>query len=174
MSGSPALPRWAYVAGRIGSTVLVVAAMTVVTHGLGVVAYGVHIYASTLPAVIVVLVLGTVVFTSLGIGIVRFIPNSRATPAIVNLTILPLTFISGIWFVTDAMPTGCRTSPRSSRSERSRTSSSTPSIRAPQGRASRAATSRRWRSGPSSASCSWSASCAGPKVRTSPAEDVSG
>lgn len=79
MQGTP-LPRWAYVAGRIGSTVLVVAAMTVVTLGLGVVAYGVHIYASTLPAVIVVLVLGTVVFTSLGIGIVRFIPNSEAAP----------------------------------------------------------------------------------------------
>jgi len=103
MQGTP-LPRWAYVAGRIGSTVLVVAAMTVVTLGLGVVAYGVHIDASTLRAVIVVLVLGTVVFTSLGIGIVRFIPNSEAAPAIVNLKILPLTFISGIWFVTDTMP----------------------------------------------------------------------
>lgn len=103
MQGTP-LPRWAYVAGRIGSTILTVAAMTVVTLALGVVAYGVHIYASTLPAVIVVLILGTIVFTALGIGIVRFIPNSEAAPAIVNLTILPLTFISGIWFVTDTMP----------------------------------------------------------------------
>jgi ABC-2 type transport system permease protein len=73
-----------------------VAAMTVVTLALGVVAYGVHIYASTQPAVTVVLILGTIVFTALGIGIVRFIPNSEAAPAILNLTILPLTFISGI------------------------------------------------------------------------------
>ena len=96
--------RWVYVAGRIGSTILTVAAMTVVTLALGVVAYGVHIYASTLPAVTVVLILGTIVFTALGIGIVRFIPNSEAAPAILNLTILPLTFISGIWFITDTMP----------------------------------------------------------------------
>jgi len=97
--------RWVYVAGRVGSTILTVAAMTVVTLALGVVAYGVHIYASTLPAVTVVLILGTIVFTALGIGIVRFIPNAEAAPVIVNLTILPLTFISGIWFVTDSMPT---------------------------------------------------------------------
>jgi ABC-2 type transport system permease protein len=49
-------------------------------------------------------VLGTAVFTTLGIGIVRFIPNAEAAPAVVNLVILPLTFISGIWFVTDGMP----------------------------------------------------------------------
>jgi ABC-2 type transport system permease protein len=104
MQGTP-LPRWAYVAGRIGSTIVIVGAMTVVTLALGVIAYGVHISASTLPAVIVVLVLGTIVFTALGIGIVRFIPNAEAAPVIVNLTILPLTFISGIWFVTDSMPT---------------------------------------------------------------------
>lgn len=103
MQGTP-LPRWAYVAGRIGSTIVIVGAMTVVTLALGVIAYGVHISASTLPAVIVVLVLGTIVFTALGIGIVRFIPNAEAAPVIVNLTILPLTFISGIWFVTDSMP----------------------------------------------------------------------
>ena len=103
MQGTP-LPRWAYVAGRIGSTVLIVAAMTALTLGLGVVAYGVHIHVATLPGVIVALLLGTIAFTALGIGIVRFIPNAEAAPAIVNLTILPLTFISGIWFVTDGMP----------------------------------------------------------------------
>ncbi len=53
---------------------------------------------------IVALVLGTAAFTTLGIGIVRFIPNAEAAPAIVNLAMLPLTFISGIWFVTDGMP----------------------------------------------------------------------
>lgn len=62
------------------------------------------INTATLPALIVVLVLGTAAFTTLGIGIARLIPNSEAAPVIVNLTILPLTFISGIWFPTNGMP----------------------------------------------------------------------
>src|SRR5205807_388262 len=68
MQGTP-LPRWAYVAARIGSTVLIVGAMAVLTLALGVVAYGVHIRASTLPGLIVILILGTAAFTTLGIGI---------------------------------------------------------------------------------------------------------
>ena len=103
MQGTP-LPRWAYVAARIGSTVGIVLAMTVLTLALGAIAYGVHIRTSTLPALIVTLVLGTAAFTTLGIGITRFIPNAEAAPVIINLTILPLTFISSIWFPPTGMP----------------------------------------------------------------------
>jgi ABC-2 type transport system permease protein len=104
MQGTP-LPRWAYVAARIGSTVAIVALMTVLTLGLGVIAYGVDLRAATLPGLILTLVLGTAAFTTLGIGITRFIPNAEAAPVVVNLVILPLTFISSIWFPTDGMPT---------------------------------------------------------------------
>jgi ABC-2 type transport system permease protein len=103
MQGTP-LPRWAYIAARIGSTVVLVLAMTAITLALGALAYGVHIRASTLPGLFVTLVLGTAAFTTLGIGIARFIPNAEAGPVIVNLTILPLTFISSIWFPATAMP----------------------------------------------------------------------
>jgi ABC-2 type transport system permease protein len=103
MQGTP-LPPWAYVAARIGSTVVIVLAMTALTVGLGVIAYGVHIRASTLPGLIATLVLGTAAFTALGIGITRFIPNADAAPVVVNLVILPLTFISSIWFPPTGMP----------------------------------------------------------------------
>jgi ABC-2 type transport system permease protein len=103
MQGTP-LPRWAYIAARIGSTVVIVLMMTVITLALGVTAYGVHLRASTLPGLIVTLVLGTAAFTTLGIGITRFIPNAEAAPVVVNLTVLPLTFISSIWFPPTAMP----------------------------------------------------------------------
>jgi ABC-2 type transport system permease protein len=103
MQGTP-MPRWAYTLGRIGSSALTVGAMTVLTLGAGVLLYGVHIHTSTLPAVILVLLLGTATFTMLGIGVVRFIRNAEAAPAIINLLVLPLTFISGIWFVTDSFP----------------------------------------------------------------------
>ena len=103
MHGTP-LPRWAYVAARIGSTVLIVGAITAVTLGLGAAAYGVHVRAATLPGLIVTLLLGTAAFTTLGIGVTRFIPNAEAAPVIINLTVLPLTFISSIWFTPEGMP----------------------------------------------------------------------
>ena len=100
MQGTP-LPRWAYVAGRIGSATLTTLAMTVLTLAIGRIAYGVHVRGTTLPGLAVALALGTACFTTLGIGIVRVIPNADAAPAVVNLVILPLTFISGVWFVTN-------------------------------------------------------------------------
>jgi ABC-2 type transport system permease protein len=103
MQGTP-LPRWAYVAARIGSTIIIVGAITAVTLGLGVAAYGIHIRAATVPGLIVTLLLGTAAFTTLGIGVTRFIPNAEAAPVIINLTVLPLTFISSIWFTPEGMP----------------------------------------------------------------------
>jgi ABC-2 type transport system permease protein len=103
MQGTP-MPRWAYTLGRIGSSAVTVGAMTVLTLGVGALFYGVKIPTSTLPAVILVLLLGTATFTTLGIGVVRFIKNADSAPAIINLLVLPLTFISGIFFVTDSLP----------------------------------------------------------------------
>jgi ABC-2 type transport system permease protein len=105
MQGTP-LPRWAYVAARICSTVLIVGAITVVTLAIGAFAYGVHVRVATLPGLIVTLILGAAAFTTLGLGITRFIPSAEAAPVIVNLTVFPLTFISSIWFPTTAMPQG--------------------------------------------------------------------
>src|SRR5438477_12012530 len=103
MQGTP-LPRWAYVAARIGSTIVIVGGITVVTLGIGVLAYGVDIPASTFPALIVTLALGTAAFTTLWIGVTRFIPNSEAAPVIMNLVVLTMLFISSIWFPSDNMP----------------------------------------------------------------------
>jgi ABC-2 type transport system permease protein len=103
MQGTP-LPRWAYIAARIGSTVLIMLTMAVIVVGLGAAAYGVSVRGSTLPGLILTLLLGTAAFTTLGIGITRFIGSAEAAPVIVNLTVLPLTFISSIWFPTAGMP----------------------------------------------------------------------
>jgi len=105
MQGTP-LPGWAHVLARIASTVLIVAAMTAVTLLIGVLAYGVRVRGATLPGLILTLVLGTAAFTTLGIGITRFIPSAEAAPVVVNLTVLPLTFISSVWFPSSAMPRG--------------------------------------------------------------------
>jgi ABC-2 type transport system permease protein len=78
--------------------------MTVLVLALGALAYNVHVRASTIPGLLVTLALGTAAFTALGIGITRFIPNAEAAPVVVNVVILPLTFISSIWFPPDGMP----------------------------------------------------------------------
>jgi ABC-2 type transport system permease protein len=103
MQGTP-LPRWAYMAGRLGSTVLIVAAMTALTLGMGAAIWSVNVRSQTLPGLLISLVLGAACFTALGIGIVRYIRNAEAAPPIVNIAVLPLTFISGVWFPTEEMP----------------------------------------------------------------------
>jgi ABC-2 type transport system permease protein len=97
MRGTP-LPGWAYVGGRVGSTVAVSAIMTVVMLVLGDIAFGVHLRAEAIPAVFVIVLLGAATFAALGIAAVSIIPNAEAAPVVANVVILPLTFISGIWY----------------------------------------------------------------------------
>jgi ABC-2 type transport system permease protein len=108
MQGTP-LPRWAYVLARIGSAFLVMLAMTVVVLGLGATVWGLSFRAASLPGLVLTLLLGTACFTTIGIGITRFIPNAEAGPVVVNLAVLPLTFISNIWFPTDSLPSALKT-----------------------------------------------------------------
>ncbi len=99
------LPTWIYIAGRIGSTLITATTLVAATLGLGVGAYHVHIRLATLPGLMSTLMLGSMCFTVLGLAITAAIPNAEAAPAIVNLLLLPLTFISGIWMVLSDMPT---------------------------------------------------------------------
>jgi ABC-2 type transport system permease protein len=107
MQGTP-LPRWAYVAARIGSTFLIMLAMTAVVLGLGAGVWGLQLRAAAVPGLVLTLLLGTAAFTTIGIGLTRFIPNAESGPVIVNLAVLPLTFISNIWFPTDSLPTALK------------------------------------------------------------------
>jgi ABC-2 type transport system permease protein len=108
MQGTP-LPRWSYVLARIGSAFLIMLAMTVVVLGLGAAFWGLNFRLGAIPGLVVTLLLGTAAFTTIGIGITRFIPNAEAGPVVVNLAVLPLTFISNIWFPIDSLPHALKT-----------------------------------------------------------------
>ena len=108
MQGTP-LPRWAYVLARIGSAFLIMLAMTVIVLGLGAAFWGLNFRLGAIPGLVVTLLLGTAAFTTIGIGITRFIPNAEAGPVVVNLAVLPLTFISNIWFPIDSLPHALKT-----------------------------------------------------------------
>ena len=98
LRGTP-LPPWAFLVGRILSTLVTAAVLVAATLTLAVVAYGVTIRTSTLPGLFATLVLGSVCFTALGLAVTTLIPNADAAPAVTNVLVLPLTFISGIWMV---------------------------------------------------------------------------
>jgi ABC-2 type transport system permease protein len=103
MRGTP-LPGWAYVGGRVGSTALISVVMTVVMLVLGRVCFDVHLRAAAVPAVAVTVLLGAATFAALGMAAVMLIPNAEAAPVVANVLILPLSFISGIWYPLTGAP----------------------------------------------------------------------
>jgi ABC-2 type transport system permease protein len=103
VQGTP-LPWWAYVAGRIGSTTINAALMTAIALALAGVAFGLTLPLRTLPGFALTLALAIVAFTALGIGIVRYIPTADSAPAIASFTVLPLSFISGVFAPSEAAP----------------------------------------------------------------------
>jgi ABC-2 type transport system permease protein len=103
VQGTP-LPWWTYVAGRIGSTTINAALMTAIALALAGVAFGLTLPLGSLPGFALTMALAIVAFTALGIGIVRYIPNADSAPAIATFTVLPLSFISGVFAPSDAAP----------------------------------------------------------------------
>jgi ABC-2 type transport system permease protein len=101
--GTP-MPGWAYLLGRVlHSTVLMVVLVALVC-AFGKLAYDIDLPEATLPAFIVTLVVGAAAFCSLGLACTIIIPNADAAPAIVNATILPLLFLSGVFIPIDDAP----------------------------------------------------------------------
>lgn len=101
--GTP-VPTWAYLAGQVGSSVVITFLLLVVTVGLGVVAFGVEFRTSTTAGLLVTLGLGAACFCALGLAVSGLCPNADAAPAIVNFSIFPLLFVSGIFFPLDDAP----------------------------------------------------------------------
>jgi ABC-2 type transport system permease protein len=103
MRGLP-LPGWAYVGGRVGSTIAVSLLAAVVMLVLGAALYGVDVRAEAIPAILITVLLGAATFAALGIACVQIIPNAEAAPVVANVLILPLTFISGVWYPMNDAP----------------------------------------------------------------------
>jgi ABC-2 type transport system permease protein len=103
MRGTP-LPAWAFVAGKIGSAVLVAAAVSVVTLLVADVAYGVGVRGATVPGLVFALVAGTACCAALGIGVMLLIRTAESATAVTSALVLPLTFISGVWGEFGGLP----------------------------------------------------------------------
>ncbi len=101
--GTP-VPTWAYLGGQVGSSVVITFMLFVLTVGFGVVAYDVEFPTATAPGLFLTLALGAVCFCALGLAVSGLCPNADAAPAIVNFSIFPLLFVSGIFFPLDNAP----------------------------------------------------------------------
>lgn len=103
--GTP-VPTWAYLAGQVGSSLVVTFLLFLVTVGVGVVAFGVDFRTSTAAGLVATLALGASCFCALGLAVSGVCPNADAAPAIVNFSVFPLLFVSGIFFPLNDAP-GC-------------------------------------------------------------------
>jgi ABC-2 type transport system permease protein len=96
-NGTP-LPSAAFLGARMVHALLVAVVLVVITAAFGHGLYSADIPAGlTLLRFLVMLVVGAAAFCALGFAITAVIPNADASAAIVNATILPLLFLSGIF-----------------------------------------------------------------------------
>lgn len=102
---STPLPPWVFMAGRVGTAILVAVGLAVVVSVLGAVLYGVELPRATLPTALLTLVVGSAAFAALGLLVTAAIPSEDSAPPITNVIVLPLYFISGIFVPSEQLPT---------------------------------------------------------------------
>ncbi len=89
------LPAWTYFLGLLAHCVLVSVVDVALIVGVG------HLFGVPFPthwlAIAVTLVLGAASFCALGVAVASLIRNSEAAPAVVQLVLFPLVFISGTY-----------------------------------------------------------------------------
>jgi ABC-2 type transport system permease protein len=89
------LPAWTYFLGLLAHCIVVSAVDVALIIGVG------RLYGVPLPthwlAIGVTLVLGAASFCALGVAVASLIRNSEAAPAVVQLVLFPLVFISGTY-----------------------------------------------------------------------------
>jgi hypothetical protein len=96
-NGTP-LPSSAFLGARMIQALFVAILLVVITAGFGRAAYSASIPAGpSLLRFLVMLLVGAASFCALGFAITAAIPNADAAPAIVNASILPLLFLSGVF-----------------------------------------------------------------------------
>jgi len=103
---STPLPTWATVAGRVGNAIVISLLMTAVVTLIGYVVYDVEVPTSTVPALLVAILVGAFSFSCLGFALTSVIPNEDAAPAITNVAVLPLYFLSGVFIPDTEIPQG--------------------------------------------------------------------
>ena len=101
--GTP-LPMWMYLTAWVTAAVAVGIGAVAVLFAVSVPAFGLHIYADSLLPAIVTLLLGAACLSALGVAVATLVKSVDQAQPVVQLTFLPLSFISGFRFPLDGAP----------------------------------------------------------------------
>ncbi len=101
--GTP-LPMWIYIGAWLIGAALVGILAVVLMFVVSVPAFGVQIYAESLPSAVLVLVLGAACLSACGIAVASLVKSADQAMPVAQFTFLPLSFISGIWYPLDGAP----------------------------------------------------------------------
>jgi ABC-2 type transport system permease protein len=101
--GTP-LPPWVYMGGKIASSTWLALLANVLMFAIGALVYDVQILARAIVPALVTLLLSSAAFCAMGLAVTAIIPTADAAPAVANATVLPITFISGVFFPIDQAP----------------------------------------------------------------------
>jgi ABC-2 type transport system permease protein len=97
LRGTP-LPSWSYLLARVLHSMIVATILVAITLAFGKAAYGTDLPSGgPLLEFLATLFVGSLAFAALAMALTAVIPNADAAPPIVNATILPLLFLSGIF-----------------------------------------------------------------------------
>ena len=89
------LPAWTYFLGLLAHCIMVSAVDVVLITGIGA-AFGTPL-PTHWPAIALALVLGAASFCALGVAVASLISNAEAAPAVAQLVLFPLLFLSGTY-----------------------------------------------------------------------------
>jgi ABC-2 type transport system permease protein len=101
---SAPVPAWAIIGGRVLTVVTVAFAIVLVLILVGRIAYDVSLPASHIPAIALATFVGAASFSCLGYALASFVNSGDAAQPITQIVVLPLYFISGIFFPQDSIP----------------------------------------------------------------------
>ena len=97
------VPAASIIAGRALTVMVVALATSFVLLVVGWIFYGAHIPARTFPALVITIIVGAAVFCCLGYALVSAIRNEDAAQPITQAIMLPLYFISGVFYPTSGL-----------------------------------------------------------------------
>jgi ABC-2 type transport system permease protein len=99
--GTP-LPGRVYLSARVMHATFIGILLVVITAAFGAIVYDAGLPAGVpLLEFLVILIVGSLSFSALALALTAAIPNADASPAIVNASILPLLFLSGVFIPFD-------------------------------------------------------------------------
>jgi len=101
--GTP-LPMGIYLGSWVTGAAATGIAAILLLFVVAVPAFSVDVYARTLPAALVTLLLGAACLSSLGVAVASLVKTADQAMPVAQLTFLPISFISGIWFPLDGAP----------------------------------------------------------------------